>query len=181
MSINSSINWQIVSALNCISHVLYWQIPLPNCNCTLKLVDQQQQHMPANNSTTVFCSAGFKEHCSGSLIDIKGRSKSRFTLPWVNERQAGLREEKLKIELFLCMSMLSLFQSDIDFLCLDSISHTPCHWALCIYIFTQLCKKKNQKFPSDRIMERWGKYGLDLWWTVGSNSFWNWRWGQVNV
>lgn len=149
MSINSSINWQIVSAINCISHVLYWQIPLPNCNCTLKLVDQQQQHMPANNSTTVFCSAGFKEHCSGSLIDIKGRRKSRFTLPWVNERQAGLREEKLKIELFLCMSMLSLFQSDIDFLCLDSISHTPY-----VYIYLLSCVKKT---PEISIWQNYGE------------------------
>lgn len=39
-----------------------------------------------------------------------------YALPQVNERQEGLREEKLhRIEVILCMSMLSLFRSDIDF------------------------------------------------------------------
>lgn len=57
---------------------------------------------------------------SRSLIDIK-LGEGVYALPQVKERQEGLREEKLhRIEVILCMSMLSLFQSDIDFCVLSA-------------------------------------------------------------
>lgn len=100
----------------------------------------------------------------------KGGRKSKYTLPQVNERQAGIRDKKLhKIRVILCMSMLCLFRSDIDFVCLvlqQCPPHSQLLGTLCIY---SLSRVKKQKLLSDRMMEKWGKYGLDLWWTVSSN------------
>lgn len=88
------------------------------------------------------------------LLTLKVGERVDLLYPELMNKQ-GLREEKLKIEVFLCMSMLSLFQSDIDFVCLvrQYLPHTLSLGTMYIYLLSCV-KKQQQKLPSDRIMER---------------------------